>query len=311
MKNSKSLLKTTAAAIGVLHVINKIIDSNTSNNTTTSSNGSYYNWKHGNIFYKKTGHGEPLLLVHDLNVYGSHHEWTKLVNHLSHFYTIYTLDLIGCGKSDKPSVTYTNYFYVQLIQNFVNDVIGEKTKVIASGLSSSFVLMSNLIDKNLFEEIMLITPPSVDVLKKTPTDHSKVLLKLFDLPVVGKSAYYIATNKANTEWTLNKKLFKNHSSSKSGLCKAYYDASHSANGNGKYLLASIEGNYLHIDITKALKNTDKRIVIVNGLHDESRKSIYASYQKINPNIVFKTISAAKKLPQSENPAELAELVHHF
>ena len=166
-------------------------------------------------------------------------------------------------------------------------------------------------DQDLFSKIMMISPKSIESLKTPPTDHSKILLKLFDFPVIGKTAYYIATNKTNTEYFLTKKVFHNYLNVKPGIIKAYYDAAHTSNGNGKYLLASLEGKYLNIDITNALRSNQKRIVIVNGLHDETRKSICSSYQKLNSNLAFETISDSKSLPQLENVHELAELIYHF
>ena len=311
MKNSKSLIKTTAAAIGVLHCINKVIDSNSTTNTTTKSSGHYYHWKHGDVFYKVTGQGEPLLLIHDLTVFSSSYEWAQMAHQLSADYKVYTIDLIGCGKSEKPATTYANYFYVQLIRDFVQDVIGQDTKVAATGLSASFVLMANLMDQNLFSEIMLVSPKGIEALKAVPTEQSKILLKLFDLPIIGKTAYYIATNKTNTEYFLTKKVFHNYLNVKPGITKAYYDAAHTSAGNGRYLLASLEGKYLSADITNALRNANKRIFIVNGLHDDGRKALCASYQKLNPNLIFEVISDSKSLPQLENVGEMTELMYHF
>lgn len=311
MGKSKSLLKTSAAALGILHCINKAIDSTSIVNTTTKSTGKYYHWKHGDIFYHVAGSGKPLLLIHDLTVFSSSYEWTKMADQLSDTYTVYSLDLIGCGKSDKPAITYTNYFYVQMITDFVNDIIKEKTNVAATGLSGSFVLMANEMNKNLFTEIMLVNPKSIHFLKKTPDDRSKILLRLFDLPIIGKTAYYIATNKTNTEYYLTEKCFYNPFHMKHSVFKAYYDAAHASNGNGKALLASIEGNYLNIDISKALKNAKNRIVIVNGICNDNREDIVASYVRLNKHIVVENISEAKYLPQLEAADEMLELMYTF
>lgn len=311
MKKTNSILKTTVAAFGALHCINKYIESNTNISLTAKSNDHFYHWKHGDIFYKVSGHGEPLLLIHDLTVFSSGYEWAQLAQSLSLDYTVYTIDLIGCGRSDKPAVTYTNYFYVQLINDFVKNIIKTDTKVAATGLSSSFVLMANALNSDLFSEIMLISPPSLTSLKAKPTDRSKFLLKFIDLPIIGKTAYYLATNQTNTNYLLTKKMFHNYLNVKPGIRKAYYDAAHAGKGNGKYLLASLNGNYLQADITNALHNTNKRIVIVNGLHNENRKEIIAAYQKINPHLVCEIISDAKFLPQLENTDELTEIMYHF
>lgn len=311
MKRQKSLLKTSAAAIGILHCINTYIDSTSVVNNATRSNGKYYHWKHGDIYYKVNGSGDPLLLIHDLNVFSSGYEWSNVIEALADSFTVYTIDLIGCGKSDKPSITYTNYFYVQMISDFVTEVIGKKTRVAATGLSTSFVLMANFVNKDLFSEIMLISPKSLSSLKKSPDERSKFLIQLFNLPVIGKTAYYIATNRPNTEYFLTEKLFYNPFHLSSSALKAYYDAAHTSNGNGKMLLASLEANYLNADITKALKNAENRIVIVCGAHNENKDNIRNSYSKINGNLIFETISESKLLPQLETVDEMIELLYHF
>ena len=63
----------------------------------------------------KKGEGTPLLLVHDLNCASSNYEWKYVVDDLSKRHTVYAIDLLGCGHSDKPKMTYTNYLYVQLL----------------------------------------------------------------------------------------------------------------------------------------------------------------------------------------------------
>lgn len=311
MKKSNSLLTTTAAAFGILHCINKFIDSNSVSGISNHVKGEYYKWTHGNIYYTVCGHGKPLLLIHDLTVFSSGYEWKEVVRQLSADYTIYTVDLIGCGRSDKPSLTYTNYLYVQLVSDFVKNVIGRKTSVAATGLSSSFVLMANHMDKTLFSNLMLVSPENISVLKKMPGTNSHILLKLFELPVIGKTAYYIASNKTNTEYYLNQKCFFDSSKIKPGIFKAYYDAAHTSQGNGKALLASLEGKYLHVDISKALEYAENDIVVINGIHDESRQSVHTSYQAVNPHLIFETVSNSKALPQLENPEEMLKLVYTY
>ena len=94
--------------------------------------GSYYEWKFGKIYYTKKGDGKPLLLIHDLTTSSSAYEWNKVIDKFSKTNTVYCLDLLGCGRSDKPNLTYTNYLYVQLLTDFIKHVIGDKTDIIAT-----------------------------------------------------------------------------------------------------------------------------------------------------------------------------------
>lgn len=310
-KSSKSLLKTSAVALGVLHCINKVIESSSIVNTTTKSTGKFYHWKHGDIFYHVQGQGKPLLLIHDLTVFSSSYEWSFIADQLSDSYTVYSIDLIGCGKSEKPAITYTNFFYVQLISDFVHDVIKEKCHVAATGLSSSFVLMANMMYSDLFDEIMMISPKSPIFLKKAPDHRSKFLTQLFNLPIIGKTAYYIITNKACTEDYLTEKCFYNPFHISDSTYKAYYDAAHTSNGNGKALLASIDGYYLNADILNAVKNAKNKIVIVTGEANDNREDIVTSYIRLNKKIIVETVPDAKYLPQLEAVGEMIELMETF
>lgn len=90
------------------------------------SGGKYYHWKYGNIYYTKSGKGKPVLLIHDLDPTASSYEWKAVTKKLAENHTVYAIDLLGCGRSEKPNMTYTNYLYVQLMNEFISNVINEK-----------------------------------------------------------------------------------------------------------------------------------------------------------------------------------------
>ena len=148
-----------------------------------------------------------MLLIHDLTVWSSEYEWLKMAKVLSDTYRIYCVDLIGCGKSDKPGITYTNYFYVQMITDFVKEVIKLRRWSLRPDFGS-FVLMANALDETLFTEIMLVSPDAYYP-EKSPDEYSKLWLKLFEIPVIGRSVYYFLTNRSNTEYYLTEKCFLN------------------------------------------------------------------------------------------------------
>ena len=309
MKKSKSLFKTSAAALAVLHIINKLVDLSASSDLNKKTNGEFYHWKHGDIFYMISDKDsnsikKPLLLIHDLTIFSSNHEWNHIIEDLSKEYIVYALDLVGCGKSEKPEITYTNYFYVQLIQDFIKDIIKEPTKVITSGFSLSMVLMADSIDKNLFTDITAINPKTINFYKKTPDERSKIIMNLFHLPIIGKTVYYMKTCRQNVEYYLTEDCFYNPFNLKKSTSDAYYNAAHSSMGKGRMLLASLDGSYLNIDITNALKNTEKEITIIFGEYNKEKDEVESSYLKYKPEIEIKVIPKAKLLPQLETPEEL-------
>ena len=161
--NWKKKLATYAAITSFaslsIHVINRLIYFvSTVDNLLSDSKGTYYNWRFGKIFYTKKGSGKPILLIHDLSASSSGYEWNKIEEELAQTNTVYTIDLLGCGRSDKPEITYTNYLYVQIITDFIKNIIGTKTDIIATGESGSFVLMACKNDATIIDKIMMINP---------------------------------------------------------------------------------------------------------------------------------------------------------
>ena len=115
------------AVIATTHIINKFIFKYATINNYTFENKSEnsYGWKFGNIAYSAYGdkNASPLLLIHDLNAYSSGYEWNNVIQHLSDTHYVYVLDMLGCGHSDKPHITYTTYMYTQLLNDFITNVI--------------------------------------------------------------------------------------------------------------------------------------------------------------------------------------------
>ena len=144
MKHSKKLVTLsvlTTMSGAAIYFLNKTLDTAAvRKNLLASAEKEIFSWQFGDIFYTKKGTGTPMLLLHDLHCASSGREWQYIEDTLAQDHTVYTLDLLGCGRSDKPAITYTNFLYVQLIVTFIKQVIGCPTDVIASGLSGSFVV---------------------------------------------------------------------------------------------------------------------------------------------------------------------------
>ena len=99
------LLLTTMTTISIYGINKAISISSVMKNLLKTDSGRFFNWRYGDIYYTKQGKGSPVLLIHDLNPASSSSEWDKCVNHFAKKHTVYTLDLLGCGRSeDRKSV---------------------------------------------------------------------------------------------------------------------------------------------------------------------------------------------------------------
>lgn len=299
-------------AVGAMHVMNQMIASSAVlKNILKPGTGKYYNWKMGNIFYHKSGNGAPLLLIHDLNSFSSGYEWSQLEDQLKKDYTVYTIDLLGCGRSDKPGITYTNYLYVQMITDFIKDVIGEKTNVVATGMSSSFILMTAYSNSELIDKIMMVNPCSLRKLEQNPDKKSKIIRHIMSIPIIGTTIYYMKSGKQNIEYVLTEEYIYNPFRIPTKHIDAYYEAAHYGLGNGKFLMASLDGFYLGVNIRRVLEKIENKIVILYGEKRNNAKEIAEGYRKINPSISVVPMYKSKMLPQLETPEEALTQIDKF
>lgn len=306
-----TLLILSASAATATAVINKCIKiSAVSKNLLTDAKSLCYKWRFGNIHYTKAGTGKPLLLIHDLTAYSNGYEWNQMISSLKDHYTIYTIDLLGCGRSEKPDLTYTNYLYVQMISDFIKSEIGHRTNVIASGSSSALAVMACNNAPELFDQIMLINPDSLLACSQIPNKHGKLYKFILDLPILGTLLYHIATSKQAIMEEFTTNYYYNPYSVKSSLIDTYYESAHLGE-SPKSLYASVKCNYTKCNIVNALKKINNSIYIVGGSEIENIEEMIREYQKYNPAIESSLISSSKYLPQMENPSELFNIIQMF
>lgn len=305
------LLLSTLTTISI-YGINKAINISSSlKNYLKTDRGQFFNWRYGNIFYSKQGKGRPLLLIHDLNPASSSSEWDKIAKHLAKKHTVYCLDLLGCGRSDKPNMTYSNYLFVQLITDFIKNVIGTKPDLIASGDSTSFALMACNMEPEHFNKIIIINPPSLESLAKTPNKRKNALKFMLDLPVLGTLIYNIVFSAKSIDRIMHEEYFYKSHMVPSKIIGTYYEAAHMNNSRGKYLLSSIKANYTNINIVHALKKINNSIYLIGSNGNSESESIINSYISRNPSIEASWISESKYLPQLEVPEKLMDILNLY
>lgn len=311
-KSTKFMLFTLGVSATTIYAYNKFVEETASQkNLLSDKNGQYYDWKQGNIFYTKTGNGSPVLLIHDTDASASSVEWNKLYSKLSKHHTVYAIDLLGCGRSDKPALEYTNYLYVQMIHAFMKDVIQEKATVIASNISASFVIMANHIDESLFEKIILINPASLKQLEMIPDETSKIKKRIVELPFVGTFVYNIMNSAQRIDDAFRTRYVTRPQLISSSMEDIYYEAAHKNGSNGRYLYSSLLGNYLNNSITHAVKSISTPTLIIGCVEMKKYALALDDYHKVNTNIDIIRINNGSLYPHMEIPEKISSLIEDY
>lgn len=306
---AKNYLQNTLTTLAGIYAINSLIDIHARNLAERQKvTGHKYNWKHGEIFYKKKGVGSPLLLIHNLGHRSASYEWDDIIHFLAKKYTVYSVDLPGCGRSDKPKYVYTAYFYIQFIKDFINEVIKEKPDVVASRDSSEFIIMANSMENSLFNKIILINP-HIYTKKEQETNSLKLsYMKLLNLPIVG-TAIYNAENFSTNVFRPTPLGYKFSENSLTHTINAYV-SSHLKNSNGKFLRASNINNFTKVYCIKQLAEADNiNILISNTNKDLSDNLKNLSIDKITEKI--SELSVSGEFPHMSHPGNLYSAIKNI
>lgn len=308
-KNLGFIAAFTGSVIGTMHVINRVFTYiATADDYLNKDSYEYYNWRFGKIAYKKKGSGSPVLLVHNFNVCSSSDEWKNIGNELAKTNTVYSIDLLGCGCSDHPSLTYTNFLYVQLITDFIKHIIGKKTDVIVSGDSSSFVLMASANDETIINRIIMINPQNLISLAKVPTKRTKFIKHILFTPVIGTFIYNMKINKRTISQKFISSCYYNQNTVNERDILTCFESSHKEKGHSKYLYACQKSRYTNTNILFCLSKLNNSIFIIVGNSNPENALSASQYQNQLPSIEIIGMDNTKQLPHVEKPEEFMEQV---
>ena len=299
------------ASTATIHFINKSTEKKWQKDLLKTETDKYYENRFGKVRYQKKGSGKPVLLIHGLETGSSSYEFEELAEKLSSDYLVYSIDLLGYGLSDKPEITYTNYFYVQLLIDFIKNVIGEKTYVVTSGDTSSIILMSDHTDSSVIEKMCLINPQYLFDMNKIPSDQNKFLQTVYELPIIGTFVYHFLKKRRFIKKKFISDYFYDTAKIKEKDIDAYMESAHAGNAGGKYSFASVENYYTNINFLQALKSIQKDILLLGGTDVKEIKTNLENYKYYNDNITIHYVPNTKQLPHMENPDKVEELISTF
>lgn len=316
MKFAGKLLTTglvIGGALGTLTLFNKMTDSQAGEiDTVLKGEERRYPWKDGDIFYLVKGNREskPLLLVHGFGPGASSYEWRKNVDALAEHFRVYALDLLGYGLSDRPTIDYTAETYADLISDFLKEVIGKPTVVVARGETCAYVIADAYRRPQLFERLVLVTPSPVMLQETVPGLPNAALKVLLRAPIVGQFAYNLLTSRRAIQNYYDIQGYHNPGLITDELVEYIFSSAHQS--NARFAAASALTGNLTTDAHEPLARLQMPIVIVWGREGAMTPSAAsAAFKGVNNRIETRTLDNASQQPQDEQAAKFNALVREF
>lgn len=143
------------------------------------------------IRYIKAGSSKrSMILIHGLGA--SAERWELVVPQLSKNFTVFVPDLIGFGRSDKPSVDYTTELFANFVASFLTSLGIEKSTVMGSSLGGQIAIEYVTKNQQSVDKLVLVSPAGA-MKQSTPALDAYVMAALYPDPETAKNAFTMMT----------------------------------------------------------------------------------------------------------------------
>ncbi len=262
-----------------------------------------YAWTFGEIAYARLGDGPNLVLLHSFGPGHDAEEWRQTAEILAESYRVFAPDLLGWGRSDKPGVTYDAELYLQLLGDFLSDVVREPTHLVAAGLPGAFAVQLAVDRPEVVTSLALVSPYGVGDHGDEPDLRDALVHRALRLPVLGTSALNLTTSRTAIEQHLRRQM---HSSERvdAALVDHYYRSCHQP-GSHRALAAYLCG-YLDHPVADLLPRLDRPPWIAWGRHSVAPPVESADlWLRHRPDIRLEVVEDAGAAPHQEVPGRFA------
>ena len=258
-----------------------------------------FDWRGRRISFTKRGNGPPILLVHGIHAAAWSYEWHDNVDYLARTNTLYTVDLLGFGRSDRPAVRYSARLYISLISDFVDRVVGDPCVLVATSLSGAYAIVLGARDPQRFPAVALVSPTGLVRLNRTSGIAGEAGQLAVYAPIVGTAMFNALVSRRSIRSYLEK-TYADDSIVTDELVEIYYWTSHQR--GARHAPAAFISGHLNIDVRQALRRLSQPALLIWGEEgttppvEESR-----SFRAIKPDIEMAVLSPAGDLPHDEQP----------
>jgi pimeloyl-ACP methyl ester carboxylesterase len=312
MANAKSLL---ASAGGTLGGVALVAGANAALAATAPplwptlpGDTKRYSWRDGEISYTVRGTGTPLLLLHGIYASACGYEMRRVFAPFAERYRVYCPDLIGFGLSDRPALDYTPAIFMQMLRDFVQDVIGRSCIVVASSLTAAYVIQLAFDHPGLFRRLVLVLPTGLEQLaNRAPTRAKLAGYAALKSPIVGEAAFNALVSKPSLRYYLEKQSYYNPSAVTDAMVEYYHVAAHQK--NARYAPAAFVAQQLNWPVRHAFANLTQPALVVWGANAMIAPLKYAqTFRHVNPRARLEILEWCGAVPHDECVDRFVSLV---
>jgi pimeloyl-ACP methyl ester carboxylesterase len=266
-----------------------------------------YLWKWGPIHYTVAGDGPPVVLVHGIHAAASSYEMRELFGPLTATHCSYAPDLLGFGLSARPGLQYTGALYVELLTDFLKEVVQQPCALVASSLSAAYAIeVAHRLPQQV-THLVLLCPTGLEALVDPPGARGLALHLLLRAPVTGEFLFNLLVSRPSLRYYLTRRVYYDESLVTDEVVEAYYATSHQI--NARYAPAAFIGGLLNWDARTAYAALSQPVLVIWGRQAiETPVAQADAFMRMNPRARLEVLDRCRLLPHVEHGEKVTCLV---
>ncbi len=271
-----------------------------------------WNWRGYDIFVTEAGAGSPIVLVHGIYAGASSYEFRRLFPLLAKSHRVIAFDLLGCGLSDRPNLSYSGELFVEQIVDALGEFGAEPTTLVGSSMGGAFVIRAAARATDRVTTVIAVCPTGLaGVLDREPTAAQGAITALLRSPVVGETLFNALASRPSLRWFLENQSYAQKSSVTPEIVDHYYAVTHQA--GARYVPAFFVGGALNINVARDLPFIAAPVLIAWGEHPPSISKLENAHEflKLTQAGTLATFPQSGLLPHEEEPAATCAAIEAF
>jgi pimeloyl-ACP methyl ester carboxylesterase len=260
--------------------------------------------------YEVMGRGPSVVMIHGIGGGSSMFQYRLNAPVLAAAgYRVYTLDLLGFGRSSRPEIRYTQDLMVAQITDFLETVVGESAVVVANGLAGAYAIRVAAERPDLISALALIGPTGYEQLNREQNDARTRFFDLLANPIVGEAFASLLVETGAQRFFLLDAYHRRESLTPEVL--ATYDRNLKAPGARWVVFSFVSGN-LDQDVRTLWPRTTAPTLLVWGLEEGFNSLADAEdFLRARPESSFLLLRDASLLPNEERADAFNEALLGF
>ncbi len=272
--------------------------------------GHRYAWRHGEIAFQRLGKGPAVVCLHSFGPGHDNETWKETAENLAAGYEVFAPDFLGWGRSDKPRVTYDGELYLELVADFLEDVVRQPAVLAAAGLPAAYAVQTAADHPEAVRALALAVPCGIELSGEEPDLQDALVNRLLRFPILGTSALNLYTSQAAIGSYLRREAFAAADRVDAARVEHHYRSSHQP---GSHLgLAALLSGYLNHRVEDVLARVAVPIWLGWGRQASLPPLEIADlWLERQPRAHLEVFEGTGNMPYAEIPARFAASLRDF